>query len=432
MNIKPSQIALPAEMQEYAITRNNLAIQVADAGKRETAKVMLRRAIMTDPFKREHRLNLAVYLAMDGEIEEAEHIADGALKEGQSSEAWCIKGVVAQLVGDLEGEIACKRRAVDLDPGNGQKQFDLACAYLRQGDFKRGWPAYESRRLVQAPYTPPAVPLWQGQKAKHVFVYGEQGVGDKIQFARYLPLLKEKAERITFALDRDTAPLFSGYGDICDFEMPGASPHTDLDYQISICSLPLAFKTTLSTIPPDPNKMVVGETRGSLWAEGLKVGIIWAGNAAHANDLQRSMRFTDLMVLASERRNDVFALQVGPRSTDVSENRAQSIITDLSGLIEGNWSRTPTLIKALDLLVTVDTGIAHLAGSMGVPCFLMVSRFNDWRWLVDRKDSPWYPSIRIFRQQRIGDWKPVVAEVQKAIGDLHRQRLLASQPFGES
>lgn len=424
---------LPAELRDYATIRNNHAIRIEKDGHTATAIALLRRAIMSNPLDDKYRINLASYLLWNGELEEARALTESVIaRDPEYSSAWCAMATLSLIEGDHDRTITCCERALALDPTHPQKTFDLACAYLRAGDFERGWPMWEKRHMTQEPYEPPKVPRWQGEKTRHLFLWTEQGVGDKIQFARYIPLIQERAERITLAIDRDSMPLLFGYD-------PSHSAHgerlrmivpddtnipPDIEYQFPLMSAPVLFKTDAENVPPDPGNLIISGTRGAVMADGLKIGVAWAGNKLHANDRVRSMPFAEILPLAADRRNDLFCLQVAPRSGDVIANHAQLLVSlDLVPAMEGNWFAAPTVINQMDLVVTVDTAIAHIAGALGKPCFLMLSKFNDWRWMLHREDTPWYPSIRIFRQETFGDWKGVIRRVQKAIDDVHVKRL---------
>lgn len=418
---------LPQHLREYATIRNNLAIKLDRSGDTDTAITLVRRALMTDPFSDLYRVNLSAFLIWRGELDEAQELLEGVIKrDGENPNAWSCMATLKLLRGDLGSNIKCAQRAVQLDPQHGQKVFDLACAYLRAGDFESGWPVWERRHMIMPPYVPPAVPKWTGGKAKRMFLWTEQGVGDKIQFARYIPLILDRGvESIVFATDMETAPLLAGYAsERVEIMVPDdQTDYSGITCQFSLMSAPTIFKTAADTVPKDPGLFAVGNTRGVLIADGMKIGVVWAGNAVHANDGARSMPFKEMLVLAGDRRNDLFSLQVGPRTVDIGANRANILISDLSGNLEGSWQSTPTIVANMDLIVTVDTAVAHLAGVMNVPCFLVLSRFNDWRWMWDRSDSPWYPSIRIFRQDKLHDWRGVMKKVQSAINDLHVERV---------
>jgi FkbM family methyltransferase len=420
-------IQLPDELQARATILNNVALRIAADNRRATGITMMRRAIATNPFDHKYRTNLAMYLATSGEVTEARKLIDIVLRETpNSSNAWNVLAFCTTLDGDLEGAIACNMRALEHAPDSGKFKFDLGASYLRAGDFERGWPLYEFRTEVDNLPPPPPLPRWDGKsRCRHLFVYGEQGIGDKIQFGRFLPWARQHCDKLTFAVDPDSLPLFYGYRRVC--ELTTALQVGDCDAQISLASLPFLYGVNAENIPPDPGLIELPPTQGALLAKGLKIGIVWAGNARQVNDDTRSMSFTDMLVLANDPRSDLFSLQVGPRAAEIAENRAQLIVNDMSGIIEGNWSATPSLIASMDLVVTVCTSVAHLAGALGIPTILVLSRFSCWRWMWDRTDTPWYPSIKIVRQEKLHDWKTPMRQVAAMVSGLHAQRAIARE-----
>jgi FkbM family methyltransferase len=416
------------QRQLNALLYNNLGILIGPE-VRASGIAMLRRAAALDPANPDFRLNLAAHLVSAGQNDEPFELLERVLAERPNDAiAWDIMGCLATRRGGLEVAIHCYERALALDPSSAQRAFNLAAAYLRNGEFEPGLRHYEGRRKLNGTLviTPPDVPEWDGRSPGHVVVYAEQGTGDKIMFARFLPWVKEVAGRVTFMVDPLTMTLFAGYERCASLVLPGA-PIADADWQIPLGSLPRVYGLTPDTIPPDPGWISVADSSDSLQCAGLKIGICWAGNDKHPNDDIRSLKFTDLLPLAADPRNALFSLQGGPRSADIAAARAQRLVTDLSGLFEGEWTHTAAVIGQMDLVVSADTGVAHLAAALGKPVFMMIARFSDWRWLWGRTTSPWYPTLRLFRQAKVHDWKPVVAEVEAAIAQLHVARMLRDQ-----
>jgi len=419
----PEQPQVPGEQQLLSGLLNNVALAVAKDGASETAIAIARRAVALDPNALARRVNLASLLIGAGEDDEAEALLTAAIAQRDSIvSAWQMLGTIKTHRGLLAQAIDCFQRVLTLAPDHGQAKFDLAAAYLRAGDFARGLPLYEFRaEILPRTAPPPPAPRWTGKKTGHLCVWGDQGYGDRVMFARFLPWARERADKVTFLTDAHTVPLFHGYRSIADvgcFYPAG----TVFDAQICLSSLPLLYGLTPDTIPPDPGLLTPAASNDRLGAAGLKIGIAWAGNKDHPNDAIRSMAFTDMVGLAADPRNDVFSLQCGKPAAELAQARAQRIVGDLSGMIEGEWSHTAAVLQNLDLVVTVDTAIAHIAGALGVKTFLLIPLFNDWRWLSGRDDTPWYPSMRLFRQQRPRDWRGVMARVLVAVAQLHQER----------
>lgn len=403
-----------------------LARTMGRSGALETRMALYRRAIALNPRDATHYVNLAAELIAANEGDEAKTLLDAVIvKVDKCIPAWQMLGTLATHRGDLSEAIRCYHRSYEIAPDLGQAKFDLASAYLRAGRWAEGWQLYQYRHEILPSTGPmPDCPKWDGAKTGHLAVWGDQGHGDRIQFARFLPWARERSAKITLLTNPETVPLLYGYqsmlgGDITALYDPA---QVKFDHHICLADLPMLYGCTPENIPPDPGLLSPAATTDKLGAPGLKIGIAWAGNRDHPNDNIRSMKFVDLLPLAADPRNSLFSLQCGPPAVEIAQARAQRIVSDMSGVIDGEWAHAAALVQNLDLVVTVDTALAHLAGALGVPTFLMVPRFNDWRWLWDRDDTPWYPSVRLFRQDKPCDWKGVVNNVLAAIRALHHQR----------
>ncbi len=419
-----SQITIPEEAQLHASLLGSLANAT---GTLETSLAMHHRAVGLNPLNALHRIALAgALINAGGEDEEARQILEFCIARVDNlMPAWQMLGTLATHRGELDEAIRCFERARSINPEHGQATFDLAAAYLRAGQWDKGWPLYAQRHKILPNTGPlPDCPQWDGEKTGHLCVWGDQGHGDRFQFARFLPWARERASQITLLTNPETIPLLYGYkdligGDICAFYDP---VKLRFDRHICIADLPMLYGCTPDNIPPDPGLLSPAKSNDRLAGAGLKIGIVWAGNKDHPNDRIRSCKFVDLLPLTHDPRNSVYSLQCGPNAADLQRARAQRIVSDMSGMIDGEWAHAAALIQNLDLVVTVDTAIAHVAGCLRVPTFLLLPRFSDWRWLWDRTDTPWYPSVRLFRQEKPGDWKGVVKNVCAAIRDLHHQR----------
>lgn len=426
--MSPANIEVPEAQKLLSGLFNNLSLSAARDGGLVAGIALMRRAMLVNPFDPARRVNLASQLIGVGEDDEAESLLAGVLSQtDKMPSAWQQMGVIKTHRGQLGDAIACFERGLALVPDGPQQKFDLAAACLRAGDFARGLPLFEHRaEILPRLAPPPPAPSWKGEKVKHIAVWGDQGHGDRIQFARFLPFVRDRAERISFLTDQFTVPLLSGYRDKGIVDEIGAfyPVGTVFDAQICVTSIPLVYGLTVDNIPPDPGAIVPAGSVGTLAGAGLKIGIAWQGNKDHPNDNIRSMPFEELLVLAGDPRNDLFSLQCGPAAADLPRARAQRLVRDMAGDIEGEWTHTAAAIRCLDLVVTVDTAIAHLAGALGVRTFLLLPLFNDWRWLHGRDDSPWYPSMRLFRQTRSRDWREVMRRVAGAVQQIHRDRAI--------
>ncbi len=299
--------------------------------------------------------------------------------------------------------------------------WNLALLHLLTGDFEAGWAGRESRwaKTSPPPYPKFNQPIWLGQEpieGRTILIHVDEGLGDTIQFARYVPMVAARGARVILVVERPLCSLLSG--------LPGVSlclPFSDdplpaFDMHCPMGSLPLVFETRLDTIPsatsclPSPP-----EARVRAWElrlgprDRLRVGLVWSGNASHKNDFNRS---TSLQLLS--RILDVDAtfvsLQKDPRPPDKAL-LAQTDIIDMTTDL-ADFAETAALVSCLDLVITVDTSVAHLAAALGRPTWILLPWTPDYRWLLDRNDSPWYPTVRLFRQIEAGDFAGVLDSVR--------------------
>lgn len=323
----------------------------------------------------------------------------------------------------LEEALAIYAQAQAIDPGNADIGFLVSELRLLRGDFDAGWAARKVRwkARLRDGFPDFGRPIWLGDgpvAGKTVLVYADEGLGDSIQFARYIPMLAARGARVILAVDAPLLPLLSGLTGVTQLVDKSATlPAFDL--HCPICSLPLAFRTRLETIPAGSYLPPPASARLQVWEQRLlqrfgprarlRVGLAWAGRAEHANDQNRSMRLQTLASLL-DLDADFVSLQQDQRPDDAAL-LAQTNILDLTAQLT-DLAETAALMSCLDLVVTVDTSIAHLAGALGRPTWIMLPHAPDWRWLLDRDDSPWYPTVRLFRQRASGGYEDVVARVR--------------------
>jgi len=349
------------------------------------------------------------------------------------AEAWDMLGTACQNLGRLdEAEaafhkaIACAGGEVLADPDKADESayrpqhWDLALLELLRGDFKRGFAHYRARFKNPGRPGRPAFPqpVWSGQElaGKKILVVSEQGFGDIFMMCRFAPLLKAKGARVVFLAPAAAAPLIrmAGLADEVISETP--SSQGDYDFQTSIFDLPLRFGTTVKTIPSGAPYLP------SPWAEGErlpsettkpKIGVVWRGNKEHGNDRARSLPLSVFAALFAETRAQFYNLTRELADGEEEILRAHNVI-DLSQKLP-DFLATAGIVAQLDLVITCDTAMAHLAGGMGKKVWTLLPFAPDWRWLLEREDSPWYPSMRLFRQKIKGDWPEAVARAQAAL-----------------
>jgi tetratricopeptide (TPR) repeat protein len=331
-------------------------------------------------------------------------------------------GFALSNLGRLQEALASYDIALKLKPDDRETLWNRALALLVLGRFEEGWLAYEYRNLRHKTLAARKYPkpLWWGKqslKDQHLYVYWEQGLGDTIQFARYALLAVAAGARVTLSVQDPLLRLFKDFAP--GVTVVGQNDEADgFDLHCPLLTLPLAFGTRLETIPAFENGYLAAPAEDvARWDQRLpagrrRIGLVWSGSQTHANDANRSLALVKLLPLSQQ--GDVWvSLQKEVRDRDRAALEASGIL-DVSAEL-GDFADTAALISALDLVISVDTSVAHLAGALGKPTWVMLPFAPDFRWLLDRADSPWYPKMRLFRQSRAGDWDGVVARIGEAL-----------------
>jgi tetratricopeptide (TPR) repeat protein len=315
--------------------------------------------------------------------------------------------------------------ALAIDPDFAHARFVEAVARLSLGDFAAGWQAYEARWHVgwlASQRRDYGAPLWLGKEplaGKTILLHAEQGMGDTIQFARYAPLLSAQGAAVVLEVQQPLVRLLS--------TLPGVAkvvarnePLPHYDFHCPLLSLPLACGTTLATIPAEIPYLAAHEADVARWRTRLPrqklVGLVWSGERSHDNDLNRSMRLETLLPLFDLPGVAFVSLQHEVRKEDRGLLESRGDVIGI-GTEFKDFADTAGAIAALDAVIAVDTAVAHLAGAIGKPLFLLLPYAADFRWLRGRDDTPWYPSARLFRQQEFGDWAGAVRLLQRELAD---------------
>ena len=310
--------------------------------------------------------------------------------------------------GRYDEALAEYERAVAQEPNHPGAHLNRAFLRLMHGDFQRGLPEYEWRFRMEEYIVPAFVPpRWEGADpaGRTILLHSEQGFGDTIQFVRYAEHLKRIGARTIVSVSADLAPLLETCPWV-DHAVPFTRQLPEFDAYVSMMSLPYLFGTTAQTIPANVPYLFPDEVRIAKWRRELepvreaKVGIVWQGSKLHRSDRERSIPIEQFIHVAAVPRVRLYSLQKGV------DAKPPFAMTDLSGRLD-TFLDTAAVMKCLDLVVTPDTSVAHVAGALGVPVWMAIPFVPDWRWMLGREDSPWYPSMWIVRQGRLGDWDDV-------------------------
>ncbi len=412
---------------EFAAGHSNLGVALMEMGRFEDAEGCFRRVLELTPQACEAYFNLASALEHQGRLEQAivRYEQALALQPGYA-QAHLNFGCVLQRQGRVDAAIARYQTALRLLPDLTKAHTNLAIAQLLVGDFEAGWRQFEWRwQTEHAPKEPPH-PLWAGEElaGKTILLYPEQGFGNVIQFLRYVPLVAARGARVVLETPARIARLAATLKGRPQVIATG-DPLPPVDLCCPLLSLPRLFATRLDTIPAEIPYLAADPVLVARWRQkvgdgaGLKVGLAWAGNPKTSYDRERSIALDRLRPLLEVPGIRWFSLQVGERAADVAR-LPPGAIRDLSAE-QIDFAETAALIENLDLVLTVNTAAAHLAGALGRPGWVMLPFAPDWRWLLGREDSPWYPTLRLFRQPAPGAWDPVIARVAQELAGLSRR-----------
>ncbi|HEY9216410.1 MAG TPA: hypothetical protein VIO94_00065 [Phenylobacterium sp.] len=398
----------------------------------DLAESFYRRALAIEPGFVATYNNLGLFLRTERRVVEAESVLHAGLRVQPDEPVICM--AVANLLWlqerYVETEVAF-RELIDRHPDDKEAQFRLGALLLSLGRFEEGWPLYEARHDPKRPGAPERVqfafPQWRGEPlaGKSILVWLEQGFGDEIQFSRYFPLLKAAgAARVTVVCKPALEPLLATIEGV-DRLVPAEGSHSieDHDYWSFLMSLPGAFGTTLESVPNQVPYIHVPPERRTRWAgaipdEGLRVGLVWKGNPFLANDAQRSVHdLATLRPLWDVPGVTFVSLQKGAGEDEAASPPADQPMLDIGSKAQ-DFADSAAIMDQLDLVIAVDTAAAHLAGALGKPCFCLIPNEGmDFRWLTERSDSPWYPTMRLFRRGRAQSWDRAVGELAAALAE---------------
>jgi tetratricopeptide (TPR) repeat protein len=359
-------------------------------------------------------------LLKQGKYREAEKNYKSALELDKNyNDAKTNYGALLLELGQIEEAVKQYDEVLQNDPSNSTAHFNKAVALLLSGKLEEGWKEYDWRFYkgnVEKPEF--AKPEWKGEDltGKTILVHDEQGVGDSIQFVRFLKLLKEKNTNVVFKCRKVLINLYKNLDFVDELVDLTETYNAEYDYEISLLSLPHVLKIDLNNIPLSDSYLNIDAELTENWKnklsgiEKLKVGLVWKGNPNHEFDFKRSVSLREFKNILKNDNIVFYSLQKENSQTELKNTGIIDLSTDFSNLED-----TAAAIAEIDLVITVDTAAAHLAGALGKEAWVLLPNIPDWRWLLNRDDSPWYSSIKLFRQEEPGKWENVFADIKNEL-----------------
>jgi tetratricopeptide (TPR) repeat protein len=408
---------------DFAWAHHNLGIVLLEQGVLIEAEGCLNQVLRIDPSLADAHYNLGIVYQEQGKLNDAVAALREALQLNPNHrEAHNNLGVALRVRGEWADAEVSFEQALRLNLDFAEARNNRAMLWLLLGKYEQGWREYKWRwRTRPFSSSPRPGPLWDGGPlgGKTIMLHAEQGLGDTLQFIRYAAVVKERGATVLVACQPELLGVLSGCPGV-DRLLPQDGPLPACAMHAPLLSLPGLCGTTLPTIPATVPYLVAAQDRVARWRQhlaavpGFKVGICWQGSPRHQDDRRRSVPLSQFQPLAEVPGIRLVPLQRGPGEEQWAACARRWPVVELPGLAQGPseaWVETAALIAALDLVVTVDTAVAHLAGALGRPVWVPLQFSPDWRWLLQRIDSPWYPTMRLFRQSREGDWAGVFARI---------------------
>lgn len=420
--------AVLAQRPDYPEALNDKGNVLFDLRRFDEALSCFERALELRPKEGDATFNRANCLRALQRHADAIAAYDALLaRQPRHAEALNNRGAAFEQLGDFAAAIASYTAAQTADPEHVMAHLNAGLCHLLQGDLDKGWPLYRWRersaeaRLNDRPLT---IPRWQTHlplKGRSILLLAEQGLGDTLQFCRYAPMLAAQGARVLLEVWPPLTSLLGRLEGVSQLVTRG-EPLPDVDYCLPLLDLPGLLGTRLDNIPTNTPYLAARADRITHWQAQLaqrcpggqpRIGLVWSGNAQHSNDHNRSLALTALLPLLGDKQHFI-CLQPEIRDSDLPALARCPQMLDLRGELR-DFDDTAALVSQLDLVISVDTSVAHLAGALGRPTWLLLPKKPDWRWLLERSDSPWYPSMRLFRQSVADDWSSVVANVKQAL-----------------
>jgi hypothetical protein len=417
---------------------NNLGVALRRLERFAEAVACYRRALEIDPRNSQALSNLGNALKDLHRLDEA--IATlrraDAVKPNDAGIVYNL-GIALKDAGRLDEALAAYDRALALRPDDPDIPWDIALALLTKPNFAKGWPAYEARwGLKDNPPRPFPQPRWHGEElgGRRILLTSEQGFGDTLQFIRYVPLVKAKGGHVIVEARGPLMRLVRSVEGVDEVVDRDARTPPAFDVHCPLLSLPMVFRTDLSSIPstipylaPPPGLGAAFDAFLAPAGDRLKVGLVWSGSTTFKNNRNRATSLESFLPLLEVPGVAFVSLQKGPPLQELSTCGCRSLILDADPLLQ-DFADTAALIQRLDLVIMTDSAVAHLSGALGRPVWVLLCFAADWRWLTRREDSPWYPSMRLFRQRTAGRWDDVFVRVKDELAKLAAKRRPAKPP----
>lgn len=399
----------------------NLGVAFQNKNLLDEAVTCYRRTIELTPDNADAYHNMGVALKENAQLEEALHCLQKALElKPDYANAHYNIGNTLVAMGQYNEAMNSYRKAVGLKEDYAEAHWNIALLNLLFGNFKAGWEGYEWRWKLDGILSRRdfSRPLWDGSdiKGRTIFLNAEQGLGDTIQFIRYAPMVADKGAKVIIECQKELISLLNNMPGV-ERIIAGGDPLPDFDVHCPLQTLPSIFGTTIENIPAGASYLAVDPAVIRKWSDrigshdaGIKVGLAWSGDPELRDDRNRSCRLETFSALSRFGKVAFYSLQKG-RGEEQAKNPPEGMrLLDFTDEIE-DFSDTAALIQNLDLVISVDTAVAHLAGALGKPVWVLLPFVPDWRWMLNREDSPWYPTIRLFRQPTSGAWGSVIENV---------------------
>ncbi len=411
---------------DHANAYNNRGVLLYEIKQLDEALISCDRAIQLKPDYVEAYYNRGNVLKDLKRFDEALTNYDKAIQlKPDYASAYNNRGIALRNLKRFDEALLSYNKAIQLKPDYAEAYWNKSLLKILLGEYLEGWQLYESRinkKDMKNNYPNYPQPLWLGNESledKTIMVHSEQGLGDSIQFCRYLPMLKAlKSKHIIFQVEKSLVSLMSSLDEEIIIIEKG-KPLPSFDYYCPLLSLPLAFKTTLLHMPLNTQYLYADAEMSKYWSNKLgkktkpRIGLVWSGSTIHENDLNRSLllkQLSPLLQLSFEFHSLQKEIRESDRKTLDEYQSIQQHQDDLK-----DFSDTAALMIHMDLIISVDTSVAHLAGALGKPVFILLPFMPDYRWMLDRSDTPWYSSATLFRQPIVDDWNSVILNIKESL-----------------